>query len=323
MVGPKDVSLFWRVFIVNAAVFAVATLVLALSPATVSWPIVAREGIVLAGGLAALLVANVFLLRIALGPLERLTRLMRSIDLLKPVGRVPADGGGEVGEVIRTFNDMLDRLESERRASSARVLAGQEEERRRIARELHDEIGQSLTAVLLSLKRVAAQSPADVAAELEEVQETARTSLEEIRRIARALRPGVLDDLGLVSALTALTTSFSEASGIAVERRFHGPFPELPRDAELALYRIAQESLTNVARHADATSVVLTLVRRDGAIVLEIADDGRGAGADEGGGIRGMRERALAVGGALGVESNGHGVRVTLEVPVAEGGRRA
>jgi len=317
------VSLFWRVFIVNAAVFAVATLVLALSPATVSWPIVAREGIVLAGGLAALLVANVFLLRIALAPLERLTRFMRSIDLLKPVGRVPADGGGEVGEVIRTFNDMLDRLESERRASSARVLAGQEEERRRIARELHDEIGQALTAVLLSLKRVAAQSPADVAAELEEVQETARASLEEIRRIARALRPGVLEDLGLVSALTALTTSFSEASGIAVERHFHGPFPAVPRDAELALYRIAQESLTNVARHADATSVVLTLVRRDGAIVLEIADDGGGAGPDghEGGGIRGMRERALAVGGALGVESNGRGVRVTLEVPVAEGGR--
>jgi two-component system sensor histidine kinase UhpB len=317
------VSLFWRVFIGNAAIFAIGTAILALSPATVSWPIVAREGIVLAGGLAALLVANVFLLRIAFAPLERLTRFMRRIDLLKPVGRLPAEGGGEVGEVIRTFNDMLDRLESERRASAARVLAGQEEERRRIARELHDEVGQALTAVLLSLKRVAARAPADLAAELEEVQETARTSLEEIRRIARHLRPGVLEDLGLVSALTALTTAFSEASGIAVERRFHGPFPALRREAELAVYRIAQESLTNVARHAGATSVVLSLVGRDGVIVLEVADDGRGAGPDEheGGGIRGMRERALAVGGALGVESNGSGVRVTLQVPVAEGGR--
>jgi len=317
------VSLFWRVFIGNAAIFVVATAILALSPATVSWPIVAREGIVLAGGLAAILVANVFLLRIAFAPLERLTRFMRRLDLLKPAGRLPAEGAGEIGDVIATFNDMLDRLESERRASSARVLAGQEEERRRIARELHDEVGQALTAVLLGLKRVAARAPADLAAELEEVQETARTSLEEIRRIARHLRPGVLEDLGLVSALTALTTSFSEASGISVERRFHGPFPELPREAELALYRIAQESLTNVARHAEATSVVLSLVTREGVVVLEVADDGRGPAADghEGGGIRGMRERALAVGGALGVESNGRGVRVTLQVPVSEGGR--
>jgi two-component system sensor histidine kinase UhpB len=317
------VSLFWRVFSGNAAIFTVATVLLALSPATVSWPIVAREGIVLAGGLAAILVANVFLLRFAFAPLGRLARFMRRIDLLKPAGRLPTEGSGEVGEVIATFNDMLDRLESERRASSARVLAGQEEERRRIARELHDEVGQALTAVLLSLKRVAARAPAELAAELEEVQETARTSLDEIRRIARHLRPGVLEDLGLVSALTALTTSFSEASGIAVERRFHGPFPELPREAELALYRIAQESLTNVARHAGAASVVLSLLRQGDVVVLEVADDGRGAAADdhEGGGIRGMRERALAVGGALGVESNGSGMRVTFQVPAPEGKR--
>ena len=316
-------SLFWRVFIGNAAIFVVATAILALSPATVSWPIVAREGIVLAGGLAAILVANVFLLRIAFAPLERLTRFMRRIDLLKPTGRLPAEGSGEVGAVIATFNDMLDRLESERRASSARVLAGQEEERRRIARELHDEVGQALTAVLLGLKRVAADAPPELVPELEEVQETARTSLEEIRRIARALRPGVLEDLGLVSALTALTTSFSDSTGIAVERQFHGPFPELPREAELALYRIAQESLTNVARHADATSVVLRLMAEGNVVVLEVSDDGRGTGPDahEGGGIRGMRERALAVGGALGVASNGHGLRVTLQVPVEKGDR--
>ena len=312
-------SLFWRVFLANAAVFAVATLALALSPVTVSSPLDPREGAVLAAGLSAILLANVFVLRYTFTPLGRLVRLMQRADLLQPE-RLPPGGTGEIAEVVATFNEMLDRLEAERRASALRVLVGVEAERRRVARELHDEVGQALTAVLLQLKRVAARAPDELEGEIAEAQEAARASLEEIRRIALQLRPGVLEDLGVVSALTALTSAFSARTGTAVERRFDGPLPPLEPEAEIALYRVAQESLTNVARHADASSVLVRLSAGDGHVELEVTDDGRGLAlnGNEGGGIRGMRERALAVGGRLGIEPRERGVSVRLRLPVPE-----
>jgi two-component system sensor histidine kinase UhpB len=310
------VSLFWRVFIGNAVVFVVGTAALALSPATISAPILLQEGVVLAIGLTAILLANAYLLRRSLAPLERLARTMRSTDLLKPAGRVPVAGSGEVADLVETFNEMLDRLESERRSSTARVHMGQEAERRRVAQELHDEVGQALTAVLLALKRAASDAPGELRDDLLDAQEITRASLEETRRIVHRLRPGVLEDLGLVSALTALSTSFAELSGVSIERRFEGPFPELPHETELALYRVAQESLTNVARHAGASAVSLELAATNGSVELAITDDGPGPVGPEGGGIRGMRERALAVGGELAVAGRPEGgIRVTLRVP--------
>ncbi len=308
-------SLFWRVFLANAAVFAVATLVLALSPATVSSPLDPREGVVLAAGLTAILIANVFVLRFTFAPLGRLVRLMRRADLLQPE-RLPPTGSGEVAEVIATFNEMLDRLEAERRASALRVLVGVEAERRRVARELHDEVGQALTAVLLQLKRVSAHAPDELRPEIAEAQEAARSSLDEIRRIALQLRPGVLEDLGIVSALTALTSAFSARTGTTVEWRFEGPLPPLDPEAEIALYRVAQESLTNVARHADASRVVLSLERSAHGVTLRIADDGRGfdGGADSGG-LRGMRERAVLIGADLRIASRQpRGAEVSVHV---------
>jgi two-component system sensor histidine kinase UhpB len=318
----KSVSLFWRVFLMNAAVFVVGTAVLAFSPATVSRPLVVEEAIVLVGGLAAILVANAFLLRLSLGPLERLTALMKKIDLLRPGQRLSVPAEGEVAEVIETFNEMLERLEGERRVSSRRALMAQEAERRRIAQELHDEVGQSLTAVLLQLKRASTRAPALMRADLLGAQETARTSLDEVRRIARRLRPGVLDDLGLVSALSALSTTFSEQTGIRVERRFEGALPPLGEEVELALYRVAQESLTNVARHAEASRVTLSLEGTPGGIRLGVLDDGRGVnGSADGGGIRGMRERAILIGAELRIDSTpGRGVQVTVEAPLPDRG---
>jgi two-component system, NarL family, sensor histidine kinase UhpB len=216
---------------------------------------------------------------------------------------------------------MLDRLEAERGASAARALAAQEGERQRIARELHDEIGQSLTAVLLALKRAADTAPEPLRTDLGMVTETVRASLDEVRQVARRLRPGVLDDLGLVSAIDALAADVTEASGVPVTVEVDPLLPGLGADAELVVYRIAQESLTNIARHSNASRVTIALGRGPDSIVLSVGDDGRGFDGsmpEEHGGLRSMRERALLVDGALAIkESPRGGVEVRLEVPTA------
>ncbi|NEY36717.1 HAMP domain-containing protein [Streptomyces sp. PRKS01-65] len=303
-------------------VLGTATALLLWAPVTVSVPVLLTEAVILVGGLAVMLVANAALLRWGLSPLDRLTRLMTTVDLLRPGQRLPVPGGGEVGELIRTFNAMLDRLERERATSSARVLLAQEAERRRIAQELHDEVGQSMTAILLVLKRAADEAAEPLRGELHQAQEITRESLDEVRRLVRRLRPGVLDDLGLVSALTSLTHDFATHTGLRVRRRFDPALPALERETELVLYRVAQESLTNVARHADAERVEVSLRHADDAVELCVTDDGRGIEAVcEGAGIRGMRERALLVGADLDIAgAAGSGTRVRLSAPVS--GRR-
>ncbi|MFI8287710.1 HAMP domain-containing sensor histidine kinase [Streptomyces sp. NPDC085614] len=312
-------SLYGRILLLNAAVLVVAVLLL-LGPVTVSTPVLPREAMVLGAGLVAMLVANAVLLRIGLVPLRRLARAMGTVDLLRPGDRAAVSGPGEMAELTRTFNLMLDRLEAERATSSARVLSAQEAERQRIARELHDEVGQTLTAVLLQLKHAADQAPAGLREDLRQAQETTRSGLDEIRRIARRLRPGVLEELGLHSALRSLATEFTTPS---LSARTHiGPgLPSQSDETELVLYRVAQEGLTNIARHARArTAEVQLTCRADGGVDLLIRDDGRGTGdASEGAGIRGMRERALLVGAALSIRPGpSGGTDVRLEVPKAE-----
>ncbi|MEU3277963.1 sensor histidine kinase [Streptomyces antibioticus] len=324
-------SLFWRIFGLNALVLGAATALLLWAPVTVSVPVLLTEAVILMGGLAVMLVANAALLRWGLAPLDRLTGLMATVDLLRPGQRLPVPGGGDpengdpagggrgdaVPELIRTFNAMLDRLEHERATASARVLLAQEAERRRIAQELHDEVGQSMTAILLVLGRAADDAPEPLRARLHQAQEITRSSLDEVRRLVRRLRPGVLEDLGLVSALTSLTHDFATHTGLHVVRRFDADLPALDPEAELVLYRVAQESLTNTARHAEAGRVDVSLRGADEAMVLEIADDGRGTEvAREGAGIRGMRERALLAGATLDITSTpGTGTRIRLTTP--------
>ncbi|MFI8998461.1 HAMP domain-containing sensor histidine kinase [Streptomyces sp. NPDC053542] len=311
-------SLFWRIFGLNAVVLGTATALLLWAPVTVSVPVVLTEAIILLSGLAVMLVANAVLLRLGLAPLDRLTRLMKTVDLLRPGQRLPAHGTGEIAELIRTFNAMLDRLENERAASSARVLLAQEDERRRIAQELHDEVGQSMTAILLGLKRSADKADVPLRDELQQAQEITRESLDEVRRLVRRLRPDVLEDLGLISALTALTTEFATHTGLRVLRRFTTDLPALDQETELVLYRVAQESLTNAARHAEADRVEVSLHHTDDTVRLTVSDDGRGTGvACEGAGIRGMRERALLVDATLDITSRPlAGTHVRLTVPV-------
>jgi two-component system sensor histidine kinase UhpB len=313
----NSLSLAWRVFAVNAAVFALGVVALAVSPATVSFPIARTEAFVLAAGLAAILLVNLVLVRRSLAPVQRLMELMRRVDLLRPGERLVVAGPSEVQELGAVFGEMLDRLERERRESGRASLARAEDERKRVAQELHDELGQSLTGVMLTLSRAARQAPNPVAEELLEAQETTRAALDSVRRIARQLRPEALDDLGLVPALTSLVKSFTDLSGLEVERSIADGLPKLTDDAELAVFRVAQESLTNVARHSRATRVRFDLNVANGGIRLSVADNGRGLrDAPFGTGIRGMQERAMLVGGTLEVFSpRSGGLEIRLTVP--------
>ena len=318
-------ALYWRILGINGVIFAIGTLLLAVAPVTISSPILLRELPVLVIGLTVMMAANALLLRASLSPLERLTALMARLDSLRSGDRLSASGNGDVFRLVDQFNAMLDRLEADRSISTAVVLEAQESERRRIAQELHDEIGQSLTVVLLELKSVVNRAPEEVADELRGVQEVVRSSLDEVRRVARRLRPGVLDDLGLASALIALTGDFTETGdGPRVTRRIQTGLEGLGPDAELVIYRIAQEGLTNVWRHSGARNAELSLTQDgEGRVVLRVVDDGSGPPTEVGSGIHGMQERAMLIGAQLTIgPASGGGTEVKLTVPPA-GSRQA
>lgn len=314
-------ALFWRLFVINGLLFAVGTLVLAFSPATVSSPLLLTEVPILIVGLALILAANALLVRGSLAPLDALARVMERVDLIRTGDRRIDGGNGDLGHLLSTFHQMIDRLESEHATRSAHALAAQEGERQRIARELHDEIGQSLTVALLSLKPVVDRAPDGFREEVLQAQEAVRSSLDEVRQVAHRLRPGVLADLGLESALRSLCTEFERSSGVPVRLDVDADLGDLGADTELVLYRVAQEGLTNVARHAGASRVRLALTAEEGQVVLVIRDDGRGGEFREGAGIRGMRERALLIGARLTVENSSAGgtvVQLTVREPAAE-----
>jgi two-component system sensor histidine kinase UhpB len=318
-------SLLRRVFLTNATVLVVATALLALTPATISSPVSVEELSVLLAGVAALLIVNLVLIRRTFAPLNRVRELMGRFDPLQPGPRLPVEGlDSEILDLTTAFNDMAERLELERRQSAGRALAAQERERHRLAQELHDEIGQSLTGLLLLLESAARTASDDVRDRLQEARQAARSGLEDLRRIVQELRPEALDELGLQSALAALCDRVSEQSGMRVVRELEPEVPPLDEDRELVLYRVAQESLTNVVRHASATCAELRLESLPGAVRLQVTDNGRGLnGPDVAGssGIRGMRERALLVNGNLSIRSGSPtGVEVTLDVPLGPNG---
>lgn len=202
-----------------------------------------------------------------------------------------------------------------------RVVQAQELERRRLARELHDETGQALTSILLGLKpleEALADHPAQ--AGLAELRELVVSALQDVRRLAVELRPAVLDDFGLVPALERLIESYAEQSGIRVD--FHSALGEarLPSDVETALYRVVQEALTNIAKHANAGSVSVSVARRETTVAATIEDDGEGfdprSVREDGIGLIGMRERLALIEGRLHVESRpGVGTTIVAEVP--------
>lgn len=318
--GYRRLSLYTRVVLMNSAVLLTGAALLALTPATVSFPLGLQEAIVLGLGLAVIVFANVYLLRISFRPLACLVELMQTIDLLRPGQRLEISGGIEVRHVISTFNKMLDGLERERQESNRRTITAREAASRRIGHELHDEIGQRLTGVLLHLQRsLEPGQPEITRTHVLEAQELVRSTLDEIGRIAWQLRPGILDDLGLGKALAALTEDLGErTSGASIDLHATEPTPSLGSECDLAIYRIAQESLTNALRHGHPRRVELELTAHNEGVRLQVRDDGDGLPLThaEGAGMRGMRERALLIGAELEIDSQpGEGVRVLLDVP--------
>jgi two-component system, NarL family, sensor histidine kinase UhpB len=315
-------SLFTRVLLANAAVLAIATLLLLFSPVEVSFPVTNTQALILVTGFAVSVILNMLLVRGVIAPLRRLTATMRSVEPLQPGRRVAIRGAdADVAALAAAFNDMLDRLETERRESGRRELLAQEAERQRIARELHDEVGQVLTSVVLELEHAARHGGEENATQLAAAREAVRRSLDDVRRIARELRPEVLDDLGLQSALRSLCTVAAAHEDLRVERRFELQGAVSP-EVELVVYRVAQESLTNVMRHAGASEVLVSLGNVDGGLRLVVRDNGRGLRtyADLGAGIAGMHERALHVGGRLTVApASAGGTEVRLDIPLPEG----
>lgn len=276
--------LFWKIFLSNGLVFGLATSVIVIAPVQVSQRPLASEIAVLGVGLTLMLVVDAILLRVSVTPVDR----------------------------------ALDELRAEQRAANARTLAAQEAERHRIAADLHDEVGQSLTVVLLGLKSLESRVSAEIATELNLIRETARDGLDDVRRVAARLRPGVLSDLGLVSALSSVCTDLGATTGLEVVRRFGRGIPPLSQEQELVIYRVAQEALTNVARHAQASSVSVALGKVGERVVLEITDNGTATAAPRPGtGLTGMQERALLIGATVSVLPRpGHGLTVRLEVPL-------
>jgi two-component system, NarL family, sensor histidine kinase UhpB len=315
-------SLLWWVLLADAGVLGLGVLLLALSPITVDSPIQAGQLAALLAGFVVLVGLNLVLVRRVLAPLTRLTEVMTSVDPDSPGRRLsPVDPRSAEGEAMAdAFNAMLDRLESARHEAARTALAAQEAERLRVAQELHDEIGQTLTAVTIRAERAADDDAADAPEALRQVADAVRDSLDEVRRIARELRPEALDDLGLVNALIALCTRIDAQDGPSVRRELQGRLPPLSPDVELVVYRIAQESLTNALRHSGARSVTVWLQADAEALELRVTDDGRGmpvplpAGTA---GLSGMRERALLVDGRLSIEPvPDGGTRVRFSVPV-------
>jgi two-component system, NarL family, sensor histidine kinase UhpB len=277
-----------------------------------------------------LLLAAVVLLSAALvrqrrrfAPLEKLIEDMEKVDLSRPGPVLPdsIDGVGETEEVERielAFLRMMRRLEAERLRAGSAALRAQEQERARVARDLHDEVNQSLTGLLLRLEAVREAAPPELEPELAKTRALANQAMRELLSLARQLRPTALDDLGLVAAIAGQIDQVDQG-GIEASLSEEGRFSDLDDDVQLVIYRVAQEALSNAARHSDATLIEVSLSRLEHSVELTVADDGQGFAFDDslgGLGISGMRERALLVGGNLTIESRpGHGTTIRLSVP--------
>ncbi|MBI4786016.1 MAG: HAMP domain-containing protein [Chloroflexi bacterium] len=311
-----------------------------------------------AGALFITLVVAWVLTRSVVRPIQSLTAECQRIaagDLARPIS--PLGGGGEVSALARSFNTMreklksslneiqdwnqelerrvekrtteLDEAEQGRRELLRKLVVAQEEERRALARELHDETSQALTALVVGLETATtapAESVAEMKKRMDSIKPLATNMLREIQRIILALRPAILDDLGLVQAIDWFAESRLESQGVSVSLETIGVEKRLPSEVETVVFRIAQEAISNIARHAKAETVSIMLDFRDALITLEVEDDGRGFSPDgvlarrgdsTSLGLMGIRERVALFGGKMQIESQpGQGTRFVAAIPV-------
>ena len=279
--------------------------------------------------------ANILLLRESFRPLFNLLSTIREVIAGKTQARASTSRSAwEISELAQAFNSMLDRLELARREQTMLILQAQEDERRRIGMELHDEAGQNLTALLIHAEilnqsfqaltdtGMTEKASKQLATQLQQLTKLTQMTLENIRILAQQLRPSVLDDLGLLAAFRWLVEDSGQRLHLRVSLEIQGLediLHSIPEAYETALFRIAQESLTNIARHAYAQHVFITLRYHQQGLSLTIRDDGRGYNTEEqssGIGMLSMRERATALGGTLLLTSQiQHGTTVQAILP--------
>ncbi len=325
-------TLLTQVLAVNAVLVALTAFVAAVVTRDRLDDAVSTEGLLLiALAVSGVVLLNSILLRRRLEPMGRLVDTMSTVDLSAPGRRASVDRGAasEVRRLSGAFNRMLERLEEERRASGREVLRAQERERQRIAQDLHDEVNQALTAILLRLSATIGDAPWGLRSELQETQELVSQAMEELLALARQLRPTALDDHGLIAALASQVSDFGQRTGMQTRFHHHGAVPTLSDEEQLVIFRVTQESLSNIAKHAAARGVDVEL-SFVGRTVLRVRDDGHGfhaaagrkvnghaRGRPGGLGLSGMRERAMLVGGNLDVFTEpGAGTTIELTMGV-------
>lgn len=329
------VPLFFKLFLANGAIVAAVTLAGAFlssrfdsAPSGEAVPSFVVLAIV---GIALSLAANAVIVWVALTPIRSLENAAARIRAGDHAARAERSrlADRDLERLARTFNEVLDAVADQTRRlreMAARAQSATEEERRRLARELHDGIAQSLAALNIRVKLARNTTDSQVrASDLDQVSGGIADAILELRRMARGLRPPALEMLGLGAAIESHARSAAEAAGLDAIINADNVTGLLTPDAELAVYRILQESLSNVIRHSGASEVSIDLAQTDDGVQLTIEDDGQGFDTtammvgDRGLGIFGMKERASVIGGHLEIASRpGEGTRVVLTVPILE-----
>jgi two-component system sensor histidine kinase UhpB len=325
-------TLLTQVLAVNALLVGLTAVVAAIVARDRLPDVTSGDGLLVLGlTVTSAILLNSLLLRARLEPMNRLIEAMADVDLARPGVRAeaPKRAAKELHVLTDTFNRMTERLEAERREAGRAVLRAQEQERSRVAQDLHDEVNQALTAILLRLSATIGDAPWTLRSELQETQELVARAMEELLTLARQLRPTALDDHGLIPALASQVADFGQRTGMRASFHHTGELPVLSDEEQLVIFRVTQESLSNIAKHAAAegVDVELTFV---GRTLLRVRDDGCGFHADAsrrrngrvrgrpgGLGLNGMRERALLVGGNLDVfTAPGAGTTIELTMGV-------
>jgi two-component system, NarL family, sensor histidine kinase UhpB len=326
----RDDSLIGQIVAANVVLFALTLLAasiaagLDLGSSSKRW-----DFLILALAIVLTLCTNLWMLQRRFRPLESLIDQIEAIDPAEPTPLElrRSDPVEEIDRLAGSFHGLLERIEEEHRRSGQLAMRAQEEERRRLARDLHDEVNQALTAILLRLEALAQETPPERAPEVVELKRLVNQAMDELLNLARQLRPSALDDHGLVAALETQLKRFSARTGVEARLDAAGEPDELPDVVQTAIYRVSQEALTNVTRHAGATVVELVVAQRNDGVELRVSDDGGGFDPavlphansltpGRGLGLIGMAERARLIGGELDVRSApGGGTTITLRVP--------